>query len=297
MTDYRIMDISEEPAKLNVRNDQLIISIGDDREASAPLSEIAALVVSNPQVSYSHAALAGLAREGAALIVCDEKRMPAAMMMPIVGHHLQAERFALQAGSSLPGKKNIWRQIIKAKVAAQGRLLAELRGHDFGLLAMAKMVKSGDPYNVEAQASRKYWPALFNDKKFKRDREGKDVNRFLNYGYAVLRAIVARSICASGLHPSLGVHHHNRYDSFCLADDLMEPFRPVVDRAVVKLSEERGTDAPMDRETKACLIGALMARFEIEGEQRSLFDISAKAAAGLARAFAGKNARLNIPEI
>ncbi|HUT56024.1 MAG TPA: type II CRISPR-associated endonuclease Cas1 [bacterium] len=295
MTD-RIIDISSDPARLHVRHDQLVIEAEGKPEATAPLAEIAALVVSNPRVSYSHTVLSGLSAHCAALVVCDEKHLPIGMMLPLAGHFVQAERFEAQANASLPVKKNIWKQIVTAKVSAQGRLLADLRGSDSGLMDLARRVKSGDSENIEAQASRRYWGRIFDDEKFRRDRDKDDQNRMLNYGYAVLRAIVARAICGAGLHPSIGVHHHNRYDTFCLADDLMEPFRPLVDRAVVKLVTERGKVCPMDKEAKAALINPLLERFELEGEQRTLFDISARAASSLAQVFLGKTTKLLLPE-
>jgi CRISPR-associated protein Cas1 len=296
MTD-RIIDISSDPARLHVRHDQLVIEAEGKPEATAPLSEIAALVVSNPRVSYSHTVLSGLSAHCGALVVCDEKHLPIGMMLPLAGHFVQAERFEAQANAALPVKKNLWKQIVTAKVNAQGRVLADLRGSDSGLFDLARRVKSGDSENIEAQASRRYWGKLFNDEKFRRDRDKDDQNRQLNYGYAVLRAIVARAICGAGLHPSMGVHHHNRYDTFCLADDLMEPFRPLVDRAVVKLVNERGKECPMDKECKAALINPLLTRFDLEGEQRTLFDIAARSASSLAQVFLGKAQKLALPEL
>ena len=296
MTD-RIIDISIDPARLHVRHEQLVIEVAEKPEATVPLTEIAALVVSNPRVSYSHTSLSGLMKAGGVVVVCDEKHLPVGMMLPLSAHFVQAERFEAQATASAPVKKRLWQQIVTAKVSNQGRLLSELRGNDKGLQEMAKRVKSGDVDNIEAQASRRYWPALFADEKFRRDREGEDQNRMLNYGYAVLRAIVARAVCGAGLHPSLGVHHHNRYDAFCLADDLMEPFRPLVDRAVVKLVDARGKECPMDKECKAGLIGPLTERVEVEGESRTIFDAAARAASSLAQVFMGKGEKLIIPDV
>ncbi len=296
MTD-RIIDISAEPARLSVRYEQLVIERDGEVKSTVPLAEIAALVVSNPQVSYTHAVLSGLASAGAALVACDGKHLPAGMLLPLAGHFVQSERFALQAEASQPTRKRLWRQVVRAKITAQGKLLAQLYGSDLGLIAMAQRVKSGDSENIEAKASRKYWPAIFADPKFRRERHAEDQNRFLNYGYAVLRAIVARAICGAGLHPSLGIHHHNRYDAFRLADDLMEPFRPIVDGAVVKLVEERGAKAPMDPETKAAIIEALTGRMNIDGEERTLFDVAARMTSSIAAVFAGKRSKISMPEI
>jgi CRISPR-associated protein Cas1 len=133
---------------------------------------------------------------------------------------------------TLPTRKRLWQQIVRAKIKAQGELLREIHGNDHGLIAMAARVRTGDQGNLEAQAARKYWGLVFGDSKFRRGSDKPDQNRHLDYGYTVLRAAVARALCAAGLHPSIGLRHKNRYDAFCLAADVMEPFRPLVDRRV-----------------------------------------------------------------
>ena len=172
------------------------------------------------------------------------------MLLPLEGHSTQGERFALQAAVSLPTRKRLWRDIVHSKILAQSIILKEFWEIDRGLEQMASRVLIKNAANVEAQAARRYWKSLFGDSNFRRDRDAQDQNRFLNYGYAVLRAIVVRAVCGAGLHPSLGLHHHNRYDAFRLADDLVEPFRPSVDRVVVRYCQKCGADAPFDREAK-----------------------------------------------
>jgi len=180
---------------------------------------------------------------------------------------------------------------------AQGRLLKDLRGKDHGLFDLAMKVRSGDPENVEAQAARRYWPVLFG-KSFRRDPFAEDHNRLLNYGYAVLRAVVARAVCASGLHPSLGIHHHNRYDAFCLADDLAEPYRPLVDSVVERIWRGRGPEAPLDKETKSAIIKTLMEiRYELGEENRTLFDLLGHTASSLAAVFMGTRRDIILPEL
>ncbi len=256
----------------------------DPNEHTVPLEDIAVIVASHAQITYTNAVLAGLAAAGGTFISCNEKHMPVAMLLPLVTHSKQTERFAKQAQMSEPLRKRLWQQIVQGKLRAQARLLEERTGRDWGLGRLVSEVRSGDPQNVEARAARIYWQALFGEDEFRRDPEGEGVNPPLNYGYAVLRAVVARALCASGLHPSLGVHHHNRYDAFCLADDLMEPFRPLVDRAVAKLRDMRGTSPPLDKESKSTLVGALLGRFDAEGESRTLFDWVSRSAASLAAA-------------
>lgn len=296
-TNNRIVDLSESGAYLKVSLERLLIEREGEEALTVPLVDLAALIVSHPQVRYSNAVLAGIAGAGGTFIACDAKHMPAAMLMPLAGHHLQTERFAQQARAPLPVRKRVWQQIVRAKLKAQSRLLTRLRGDDRGIAALIPRVRSGDPANVEAQAARKYWPALFADKAFRRDPDGGDANAQLNYGYAVLRAIVARAICGAGLHPSLGIYHHNRYDTFCLADDLMEPFRPLVDEAVVRHVQDTGQPSPLDREAKARIVGSMMERFALDGEMRSLFDILARMAVSLADVFAGEREGLALPDL
>jgi CRISPR-associated protein Cas1 len=323
MTD-RILDISDRPAFLSVRNSLLVIRFASGAPASPPaerpsdeaaaapepewrhrgapkeeitipLSDLAALIVSHPQVSYTHAVLSGLAATGALFIACNEKHLPAAMLLPLVTHSTQAERFAAQAQLSLPARKRLWQELVRAKLLAQARLLAERTGQDWGLEPMAGRVRSGDAGNLESLAARIYWRALFGD--FHRDPEAEGVNACLNYGYAVVRAVVARAICGAGLHPSLGVHHHNRYDAFCLADDLMEPFRPLVDRVVARLRDARGPEMALDKEAKRVLLEGVLARYVAEGESRTLFDWAARTASSLAAVVESREQKLFVPAL
>jgi CRISPR-associated protein Cas1 len=337
MTD-RILDISDRPARLTARGGLLVVDFSkpigtsstdespsaraeeagrvprdpesglrarDQQTHTVPLAEIAVLVVSHPQVSFTQAVLACLAAAGGMFIVSNEKHLPAAMMLPLSTHSTQTERFARQAAAPLPTRKRAWQQIVQAKLRAQGAVL-----HDFtdkrGILeAMVAKVRSGDPDNLEAQGARIYWQALFGGEgaeTFRRDPEGEGVNLYLNYGYAVLRAIVARAICAAGLHPSLGVHHHNRYDTFCLADDLMEPFRPLVDRVVAGMLRASPMPVPaaaihLDQNSKKAILSGLLVRYTAEGESRTLFDWANRSASSLAALIEAKIERLDFPQL
>lgn len=306
----RILDFSERPARLNVRNGLLVVDLSsghdgrdpesglrarDAQEQTIPLADIAVLIAAHPQISFSHAVLSGLAEAGGMFIACNQKRMPCAMLLPLDNHSTQTERFQAQANLPLPNRKRLWQQIVRAKIRAQARLLEELTGQDWGLEMLGATVRSGDPQNVEARAARIYWRNLFGDDAFRRNPEGEGLNPPLNYGYAILRAITARALCAAGLHPSLGVHHHNRYDTFCLADDLMEPFRPIVDRTVAALREQCEDEPQLDRETKRVILEALLTRFAADGESRTLFDWISRAASSLASAIATGQKKLEIP--
>jgi CRISPR-associated protein Cas1 len=341
MTD-RILDISDRPARLTARGGLLVIDLAkswgasshceapaatpapgdgspvardpesglrarDSQSQSIPFADIAVLITSHPQISFTQAVLAGLAAAGGMFIVSDERHLPAAMLLPLSTHSTQTERFAQQAAVSLPTRKRTWQQIVQAKLRAQGRLLEEVTGKNGGLDLLAGKVRSGDPDNLEAQAARIYWQALFGEgsaaspeQVFRRDREGGGVNPHLNYGYAVLRAVVARALCGAGLHPSLGIHHHNRYDTFCLADDLMEPFRPLVDRVVAKLPRDGVTPASppaaqLDKDAKKAILEGLLVRYTGDGESRTLFDWVSRSASSLAAIIEERSEKLEIP--
>jgi CRISPR-associated protein Cas1 len=262
---------------------------------SIPMSDIAVVVLAHPQITCTQSALAGILRHGGAVVICDQA-VPVGLLAPLVGHSTQGERIVAQAAAKLPLRKRLWQQIVRAKVRAQADLLDGLRGHDGGLRAMLPRVRSGDPENTEAQAAQRYWPLLFDDPAFRRRRDAPDANRMLNYGYAVLRAIVARAVCAAGLHPSLGLHHHNRYDAYSLAADLMEPFRPLVDAAVVECVRMHGADSALTPAVKQTLLEPLTGLYRAGGEARSLFDWVARTSGSLAGAFLGQNSRLDLPE-
>jgi CRISPR-associated protein Cas1 len=297
MTD-RILDISDNPARLSRSLDRLLIERNGAPSVAIPLEDIAVLVLGHPQITCSEPALAGIVERGGAVIACDGRRRPVGMMLSLVSHSTQTARIAAQANAKASTNKRLWRAIVRAKISAQAGVLAELTGADGGLAAMARRVRSGDPTNVEAQAAQRYWPRLFADKSFRRRPTRQDENALLNYGYAVLRAAVGRAICAAGLHPSLGLHHRNKYNAFCLADDLVEPLRPLVDRCVVGLlGERKGDDVVLDRPTKAALVGIVTARYELEGEERSFFDHIARLATSLAKVYCKEELDLWIPTL
>jgi CRISPR-associated protein Cas1 len=291
----RIIEIAEEGARLHVRHAQLVIERQGHEPITTPLEELAALVLSHPAAQLTSTVLSGLAEAGGTVVICDRKYLPTALFLPVQAHFVQTERMARQAAMPAPLRKRLWQQIVRAKLLAQARLLTELRGEDGGLAAMAARVRSGDPDNAEARAARIYWPRLFADPHFRRDREAPNQNRHLNYGYAVLRALVSRAVCAAGLHPSLGFCHYNRYNAFCLADDLMEPLRPLTDRAVVQWLRDHDPAAPLDSETRAWLIQPALARYVVGKEVRTLFDSLSQVASSLASVVMGQAKALYLP--
>ncbi|HPO17420.1 MAG TPA: type II CRISPR-associated endonuclease Cas1 [Candidatus Hydrogenedentes bacterium] len=291
----RIIDLSDNPARLSIHLEQLVIESGDQKN-TVPMEEVGVLVVSNPAVTYTQAVLSGLMEHGGVFLACSMRRLPIGMMVSLEGHHLQTERLHEQIEASEPVRKRVWQQLVQSKIVHQARVLVSLHNKDYGLIAMSGRVNSGDTDNVEGQAARKYWPLLFGDLEFRRDPDAGSANSMLNYGYGVLRGIVARAVVAAGLHPSIGVHHHNRYDAYCLADDMMEPFRPLVDKVVANYVRDNGEPAELGKNEKRVLIEALLARHMADGELRTLFDITARTAVSLMHLFQGKRKTLVLPD-
>jgi CRISPR-associated protein Cas1 len=261
--DERVLDLSSSPARVSLSHERLIIQREGEPDVAVPLMEAALAVVSHPRVSCTVAALAGLMRHGGSLVVCDDSQTPVGLMLPLSVNHEQTRRVVAQAASTRPTGKRLWKQIVRAKVRSQSHVLALRTGSDGGLRRLADEVRSGDPSNIEGQAAQRYWPLLFAEPGFLRRRDAQDQNRLLNYGYAVLRAAVGRAICAAGLHPSLGVHHHGRNNPWSLADDLMEPYRPLVDDEVAAIVGEWGADVALGPAIKEQLIGTLHMRLAI----------------------------------
>ncbi|MBN1591499.1 MAG: type II CRISPR-associated endonuclease Cas1 [Pirellulales bacterium] len=254
----RTVEISRAAAHLSVRHSQLTVRRDGQTIGSIPCEDIATVVVDHPQVTYTHGALASLAESGATVVVCGRNHLPAAMVLPLSDHSQVVWRIHEQLAVGAPLKKQLWKQLIQAKIRAQAANLPEDSASHKKLHALAKLVRSGDPANVEARAARVYWAHWLPDQPFRRDPELQGINSMLNYGYAVVRASIARALVASGLLPAIGLHHCNRSNAFCLADDLVEPIRPMVDEQVRKLHLLGYTD--LCPETKAFLLEILAAK-------------------------------------
>lgn len=292
---HRILDISESPARLRIEHACLCIETTTGSRARIPVHEIAAVVLAHPQITCTQAVLAELSAAGGIVIACDAKRLPVAMQLPLQANFVQSERFVAQTRAKQPLKKQLWREIVQAKIRLQAKLLESTYATDGGLTALASTVTSGDSANVEARAARRYWQFLFPGVDFRRDREAPDQNQLLNYGYAVLRAIIARAACAVGLHLAIGLHHHNRYNACCLADDLMEPFRPAVDLVVSKLVQETRADKGFSKQARQTLLDALYARWRVGDESRSLFESAEMLASSVVNNFLGQRRKLRLP--
>nr|BFD33530.1 type II CRISPR-associated endonuclease Cas1 [Pigmentibacter ruber] len=291
----KIIDISTQKVRLSSFNDLLVIE-GENR-VTLPFSDIAALIVSSPAVTYTHAVLSKLSENGSIFVCSDERHMPIGMLLPLDAHSSQTQRFAKQILSSIPFKKQLWKKVIARKIEVQGSLLLRKKGAHFGLLKMCKEVKSGDEGNLEAQAARIYWKNIHPMKEFKRDISAEDENKFLNYGYAILRAVVARSLCATGLNPSIGIFHKSKYNAFCLADDVMEPFRPIIDNEVFLISEELQSPFNLDTSIKKRLIEIMYKKFNFNKEERPLQDIITLSAQSLSNAFLSQEPKIILPNL
>ena len=291
-------------AYLCCRNRQLIIRMDDPEtgelcEHTRPIEDIGVVVIESEQVTLSSYLISALLENKVALIVCDSKHMPSGLMLPLVGNTEQSERFGAQISASLPLKKQLWQQTVSMKIRNQGAVLRKVNNMEIGnMLAWASQVKSGDPDNLEGRAAAYYWRNLFGEcPGFVRRQEGEAPNGLLNYGYAILRAIIARSLVGSGLIPTLGIHHSNKYNAYCLADDIMEPYRPYVNLMVVKLIRFLGLPPEISKETKKHLLTLPTIDVMMGKLSRPLMVAASMTSASLAKCYLGETRKLVYPEI
>jgi CRISPR-associated protein Cas1 len=288
----RIVDIATDGQHLSAERGHMVVAKQGAEAGRVPLDDIAAVIVHAHGTTYSNNLIVALAERGALLVICAANHSPVAVISPLAGHHAQTASMIAQAEAAKPLKKRLWQQIVVAKIRMQAAVLEAFGASAEGFQILMRQVRSGDPDNIEAQAARRYWPRLFGEA-FRRDREASGENAMLNYGYAVIRAICARAIVAAGLNPSLGVHHHNRQNAFALADDLIEPFRPIVDACVAQMAQE-GL-AEVDREAKARLTSLTV--FDMPGPKGAspLHVCAGRLAQSLVRCFDGSSEKLVVP--
>lgn len=290
------------PAYLSVKNSQLVVkrTDSDTKEAvvvTAPIEDIGVVVLEDRQITVTNVALDALLQNNCAVITCDEKHMPAGMLLPLEGNTIQSERFRNQIEASLPLKKQLWQQTVQAKIRNQASVLKRLSGVETGcMLAWANDVKSGDSENLEGRAAAYYWRNIFpNLPGFTRDREGETPNSLLNYGYAIVRAVIARALVASGLLPTLGIHHHNRYNAYCLADDIMEPYRPYVDELVLNIMQSEMDYGELTPELKRQLLGLPVTEVVIGGQRSPMMVAASQTTSSLCKCFSGELRKLAYP--
>ena len=280
----RIIEITEQGAYLSLENHLVKISLKDGKTATLPVSEIQCLILGNPAVTITGALLAELANAGVMTVVSGSNRLPVSMHLPLDGNYIQNERFRAQVSASVPLQKRLWQCVVKEKIRSQASLLKKLHGNDFGLLEMSKQVLSGDTENMEGRAAALYWKHLF-PKPFLRERQNPDNNLLLNYGYAILRAMTARACCGAGLHPTLGINHHNRYNPYCLADDLMEPYRWIIDKKTAELNPGNTLVEELNSFLRRELLSVLLEKVETSNGNRQLTDLLQHSAVMVAESF------------
>ena len=284
------------PSRLTLKNKQLVAELRETGETkTVPVEDLGFVVLEHQQISISMPLIDELTKNNVAVIFCDRTYHPSSMLLNLNGHHLQQELFSHQINAGMPLKKNLWKQTVEAKIRNQAALLRKLE-KDYKTVAwFGAHVKSGDTDNREGAAARAYWPLLFGDG-FTRERYGEPPNNMLNYGYAVLRAAVARALSGSGLLATLGIHHHNRYNAFCLADDIMEPYRPFVDNLVYAINESNEDIKELTTEIKMQLISILTADVKLAGQTRPLMVALSNTTASLSKCFLGTEKRIIYPE-
>lgn len=296
------------PAYLSLGLKQLVIKLpqkddGDlpvvkEKERTIPIEDIGVMILDNKQITITQGLIEELLDNNCAIITCDSRRMPIGLMLPLAGNTIQNERFRFQIAASLPLKKQLWQQTIEAKIRNQAAVLQYVTGEEHrNMLVWAGSVRSGDSDNMEARAAVYYWKTVFPDNPdFVRGQEGEMPNALLNYGYAILRAIVARALVGSGLLPTLGIHHHNRYNAYCLADDIMEPYRPYVDKIIIdRINTEDILE--LNSETKVKLLNIPVTEVLINNRRSPLMLAVSQTVSSLVKCFRGESRRLIYPEM
>ena len=300
------------PAYLSLQNNQLVIKLPEvERNASLPegfksqsvitrpIEDIGLVILDNKQITITSGVLEALLENNSSVITCDNKSMPVGLLLPLYGNTVQNERFREQLMATLPLKKQLWQQTIKVKIQNQAHVLQYCLGEDNKCMRVwADEVKSGDPDNLEARAAAYYWKTLYaHIPGFTRDRDGIPPNNLLNYGYAILRAVIARALVSSGLLPTLGIHHHNRYNAYYLADDVMEPYRPYVDGLVCEIMESGMDYSMLTTELKAKLLSLPVVEVGIQGRRSPLMVAVAQTTASLYKCFNGELRKIIYPEL
>lgn len=285
------------PAYLKTINEQMVIEMQDSGETKqVPIEDIGLLILDHQQITITQAVIAKLLSNNAAIITCDNTHHPTGLMLNLEGNTLQSQKFQAQVEASVPLKKQLWQQTVTAKIENQAALL-KTQSTEYRLLnTYARDVKSGDSDNCEGKAAAYYWKRIFPDfLEFRRERYGPPPNNLLNYGYAILRAVVARSLVASGLLPTLGIFHRNQYNAYCLADDIMEPYRPFVDKTVCNIISMNGKFLEMTTAMKKELLGIPAMDVNIDEQKSPLMVAVQRTTASLAKCFEGKTRKILYP--
>lgn len=296
------------PAYLSLKMKQMVVRIPqkddgdlpseDDMVRTIPIEDLGVIILDNKQITITQGLMGALLENNCAVITCDSKKMPVGLILPLSGNTIQNERFRSQLDSSLPLRKQLWQQTIEAKIRNQAAVLRYVTGQEHrNMLKWSDNVRSGDTDNMEARAAVYYWKTIFpDDPYFIRDREDEGSNALLNYGYAILRAVVARALVGAGLLPTLGIHHHNRYNAYCLADDIMEPYRPYVDKLVVEMLND-GAEDRLNATNKVRLLNIPVIEVMINDRRSPLMIAVSHTVSSLVKCFRGDCRKLIYPDL
>jgi CRISPR-associated protein Cas1 len=291
----RIIDISEA-TYLHVQHQQLMLERNGVTIAQLPIEDLGIVILQHPAIVITQAAIISCQKNNVVLVFCDERHLPYSVLLPVSeGNTLHSKILQQQTSLSLATKKRLWQQVVKQKITEQANTLKSLNKPYKPVERLAEMVKTGDPENLEAQAAQHYWRLLFGED-FRRDPDQDGINSVLNYGYAIMRAMVARAIVGSGLHPAIGLHHHNQYNGLCLADDLIEPFRPWVDYRVYQLAEQNHA-LDINKQVKLALLGLLSENVQWQQQNLPLMVACHYLMAQLKRCFTDNTERLSYPRL
>ena len=288
------------PAYLKTNLEQLSVELAETKEKKTiPIEDIGLVILDHPQITITHGLISKLLENNAAIITCNDKHHPTGLMLNLDGHSLQSKYFKHQLAAKEPLKKQLWQHTIKAKIRNQSRVLENQSKNDSYLRELISKVKSGDSSNMEAKAAAFYWKSVFMELggQFSRSPEGDGPNHLLNYGYTILRAMVARSLVGSGLLPTIGIFHRNQYNAYCLADDIMEPYRPYIDVLVYDICVQYGKDVELLPEIKKLLLSIPTIDVEIDGKKSPLMVAVQRTTASLARSFESEEMELLLPKL
>lgn len=285
------------PAYLSTKNEQMVISFPDDKPVRiVSIEDLGMIVLEDQQITITNGLLGKLTDRKVAIVTCNAQHLPDGLLLPMHGHTEQVERIGYQLNASLPLKKNLWQQTISAKIHNQHALLKEKGKASTRMEYLAKNVNSGDLGNNEAQAAAIYWQSLFDLPDFNRGQAGIPPNNLLNYGYAILRAVIARALVSSGLLPNVGIWHHNKYNAYCLADDIMEPYRPFVDLVVSHIVDTEDSYEELTIELKRELLTIPALDVKIDGQKSPLMVAASRTTNSLYECFAGISRKIIYPE-
>lgn len=295
---YLSLKMKQLVARIPLQEDQTDLPAKEGPARTIPIEDIGVVILDHRQITLTQGLLEALLANNCAVITCDAKHMPTGLLLPLAGNTIQTERFRSQIEASLPLRKQLWQQTVESKIRNQAAMLRYVTGEEHpNMLKWADSVRSGDSDNMEARAAVYYWKSLFpNDPSFVREQEGEGVNALLNYGYAILRAVVARALVGSGLLPTLGIHHHNRYNAYCLADDIMEPYRPYVDQLVID-SLNDGIEPELNTENKIRLLNLPVKEVLINDKRSPLMVAVSQTTASLVKCYRGEIRKIIYPEM